>query len=179
VPTETSALRDPTAHPDGGPPSEDRERGPRSRTGGYLTVMSVYGVATAVGAGLVRARKPDAFRDFTGVGELIAIGAAVHKATRLISKDSVTTPIREPFTEFDSSAGPSEVNDVPRGRGLRHVVGELISCPFCLDVWTATAVVLGRELLPRTTRAAVTVLDAVAIADALQFAYVGLEHATE
>lgn len=178
MPTETS-VRDPSAHPDGRSPSDESERSPRSRTGGYVAVMSVYGAATAIGAGLVRTRKPDAFRDFTGVGELIAIGAAVHKATRLISKDSVTTPIREPFTEFDSSAGPSEVNDVPRGRGVRHVVGELISCPFCLDVWAATAVVLGRELLPRTTRAAVAVLDAVAIADALQFAYVGLEHATE
>jgi len=35
-----------------------------------------------------------------------------------------------------------------RGHGPQHAVGELISCPFCLGLWTATALTAGMVYAP-------------------------------
>jgi hypothetical protein len=110
---------------------------------------------------------------------VIAVGAAAHKLSRLISKAAVTSPVRAPFTDYREPAGSSEVNEAPRGSGLQHVVGELISCPFCLDVWSATALTLSMVVAPGPVRAAVAILDSVAVADVLQFAYTAAEQATD
>jgi uncharacterized protein DUF1360 len=62
-----------------------------------------------------------------------------------------------------------------RGTGLRKAVGALITCPFCLAVWVATAFVFGLVLAPRATRLAASVLVAVTGADVLHLAYAALE----
>ena len=36
--------------------------------------------------------------------------------------------------------------------GLRHSIGELITCPFCLDVWIAAGFTIGLVFAPRLTR---------------------------
>ena len=47
-----------------------------------------------------------------------------------------TSPLRAPFTRYEGTAGPAEVMEEVRSTGgLRHSIGELITCPFCLDVW--------------------------------------------
>ena len=56
---------------------------------------------------------------------------------RLLTKDTVVSPIRAPFTRFEGPGGPSEVNERVRGRGWRHAIGELITCPFCAGEWVA------------------------------------------
>lgn len=60
-----------------------------------------------------------------------------------------------------------------RGQGAQHAAGELISCPFCLAVWTGTALTAGMVFAPRATRLGCTVLTAVTASDALQLAYDG------
>ena len=87
---------------------------------------------------------------------------------------NVASPIRRPFTEFEAPGDPAEVRERVEGTGVRHAVGELISCPFCLDVWLATAAVLSRELAPRWHHGIVTVFDTIAVADFLQHAYARL-----
>ncbi len=48
----------------------------------------------------------------------LALGAlATHKFTRLVSKGSVTSPLRAPFTEFDEPAGSAELNERARAAG--------------------------------------------------------------
>jgi len=42
---------------------------------------------------------------------------ATHRVARLLTKDTVTSPIRAPFTRFEGPGGPSEVNERVRGRG--------------------------------------------------------------
>jgi hypothetical protein len=59
------------------------------------------------------------------------------------------------------------------------VVGELLSCPFCLDMWVATGLVASREITPRWHHAAVTLLDAVAVADVAHYATAVLAHVSE
>lgn len=99
------------------------------------------------------------------------LGVATHKLSRLIAKDSVGAVFRAPFTTFEKATGNGEVHDDGRGKGLRHAVGELVTCPFCLAVWTATALAYGLVLAPRATRLVLSVLSTVWVSDVLQLAY--------
>lgn len=143
---------------------------PRERVPSYLTAMTVFGTAWAGFAGLVasgRAVVPEeyAWRD------LVLGGLATHKFTRVISKDGVTTPIRAPFTVFEGEAGDAEVDERPRDEHPLHTIGELLTCPFCLGPWVASAYVGGLALAPRATRTWAAVFSVVAASDFLQQAY--------
>jgi hypothetical protein len=73
-------------------------------------------------------------------------------------------------TRFQGAAGSSEVNEEPRpGKG--HAAAELISCPFCVAVWVATAFSGGLVFAPRLTRLVATGFTAIAGSDFLQLAY--------
>jgi hypothetical protein len=86
----------------------------------------------------------------------------------------VTSPLRAPFTKFEAAAGAAEHVERPRGSHLRHTIGELLTCPFCMDVWVGTAYVAGLAVAPRVTRAWAAVFGVVGVADALQHAYARL-----
>jgi hypothetical protein len=145
--------------------------------GGYLATMSVYSALVGTLAGLARLTGR-AIPEELATRDVVLYAVATHKLSRLLAKDPVTTPLRAPFTAYEGSAGPAEVNEQVRGDGARKAIGELISCPFCTDVWVATGLMAGLIYLPRTTRLAIAALAAVAGADMLQFAYSWLEKAT-
>lgn len=139
----------------------------------YAVLMSVYG-AGVVGLGaLVRRRR--AVPDGIPAGDLALIAVASHKLSRLITKDSVTATVRAPFTRYEEPAGEGEVNEEVRGTGLRHAVGELLSCPFCMSMWVATGFTFAYALAPRATRMAASTLTAVTASDYLQFAHSALQ----
>ena len=104
-------------------------------------------------------------------GDVALFGVATHKLSRTLAKDKITAALRAPFTEHAGSAGPAEVRERPRGRGLRRSVGELVGCPYCLDQWVATGFVGGAIFAPRATRLVAGVFATVALADFLQLAY--------
>ena len=130
-----------------------------------LAVASVAVAGRATGRGL-----PERY-DLSD----IALGAlATHKFTRLISKGSVTSPIRAPFTEFEAPAGSAELNEQARGGRVRHTIGELLTCPFCLGQWVGTGYVAGLGLAPRSTRAWAAVFAVTGVSDILQQVYARL-----
>jgi hypothetical protein len=106
-----------------------------------------------------------------GTGDLALITVATHKSSRLIAKDRVTSAVRAPFTRFEGDAGPGEVSEQARGRGLRRAIGELVICPYCLGLWIAAAFAAGLAVAPRATRWIASVLTALFGADLLQIAY--------
>ena len=121
--------------------------------GGYVVIMAVFGALLSGAAGLALAtgRKLP-----PGVGpwDLPLIAAGTHKLSRTLSKDAVTSPLRAPFTRYKDTGGPAEVmEEVRHYDGLRHSIGELITCPFCLDVWIATGFTIGLVFAPRRARA--------------------------
>jgi hypothetical protein len=61
------------------------------------------------------------------------------------------------------------------GEGAQKAIGELITCPFCLDMWVATGLMAGFIYLPRTTRLAIATPAVLAGADILQFGYAWLQ----
>jgi len=138
--------------------------------GGYLAAMGAYAAVTgtlAVVTRLTRRELPDGL----ATKDILLAATATHKLSRLITKDPVTSPLRAPFTVFEGQEGPAELKEEVRGHGARKAVGELITCPFCLDLWVATGLTAGYIYLPRATRLAVDTLAVLSGADLLQFAY--------
>lgn len=146
-----------------------RERRPLK---GYALAMGAYAAAVGAVVGIGRAkgvRLPERF----GLADTVLLSVATHKASRLMAKDSVTSPLRAPFTRFEEPAGGAELNESVRGRGVRHAFGELLTCPFCLSVWASSSLAAGMVFAPRPTRLVATVLTAVTVSDTLQLAYDG------
>ncbi len=140
--------------------------------GGYVAAMGSFGALAAAISAAVKVTGKE-LPERPSLGDVALVSVATHKLSRLISKDSVTSPLRAPFTRYTSPTGSAEVGEEVRDEGspMRHSIGELISCPFCLAVWVATGLTGGLVLAPRTTRLAATALTAVAVSDFLQLAY--------
>jgi hypothetical protein len=110
-----------------------------------------------------------------GPWDVITAGAATHKLSRLLAKDRVTSFLRAPFTEYEDSSGHGELEEKPRGRGLRLATGELVVCPYCLGQWVAAAFGVGMVAAPRFTRLVAFIYTAETVGDFLQLAYSAAE----
>ena len=75
--------------------------------------------------------------------DVALIGTASYQLSRLISKKRVTAFVRAPFTELEGKGGPAELEEKPRGTGLRRALGELLVCPYCLGLWRPAAFTWG------------------------------------
>lgn len=137
---------------------------------GYAILATTFGVA--LGGGLLLARRQGrALPENVGGYDVVLIGVATHKVSRLLTKDKVTSVVRAPFTRFQRKAGHGEVEEAARGHGLRLAVGELLVCPYCIAHWVAGAFFLGLVFAPRLTRLLAGMWSAHAIADAAHLAY--------
>lgn len=147
--------------------------------GGYLAVLGIYTVVVTVAtvSALVTGRKlPTRW----GLQDLITVTLGTHKLSRTLTKDAVTSPLRAPFTRYTGTGGPAEVQEEVREQSpLRHSLGELLTCPFCLDMWVATGFAIGLVFLPRFTRLVAGVFTVLAGADFLQLAYARAQQAAE
>jgi hypothetical protein len=142
----------------------------------YALFMGVYG--GAVGALAAAAfRRRDSLPERIGAADIALLGVASHRLSRLISRDSITSVVRAPFTRYVAPAGAGEVTEEVRGSGLRHALGELVGCPFCLAQWIGTGFVAGLVFAPRATRIVASVFAVVDVSDALQFGYAALRRA--
>lgn len=165
---------------DGARQEADAYRGDNDRPlGGYLAVMAVYStvVVAAVLAALATGRTlPTRWR----VQDLLIVTLGTHKLSRTLTKDAVTSPLRAPFTRYAGTGGPAEVQEEVREQSpLRHSLGELLTCPFCLDMWVATGFAIGLVFAPRFTRLVAGVFSALAGADFLQLAYAMAQQSAE
>ena len=137
---------------------------------GYAVLMGTFTSLSSAFAVWFRASGRE-LPDRIDARDLALVTVATHKASRLVSKDRVTSAVRAPFTRFEDDAGPGEVSESARGRGLRRAVGELLVCPYCLGMWISAGFVAGLLVAPRFTRWFAAVLTALFGADMLQIAY--------
>jgi Protein of unknown function (DUF1360) len=129
------------------------------------------GFFAALGGGLAAARATGRELERPGIPDVILHGLATQKVSRLIAKDKVTSVLRAPFTRFQDTAGHGELEEAPRGEGLRYAIGELLVCPYCMAQWVAGGLAVGHVFAPRTTRLLSAMWAAQAIADGVQLAY--------
>jgi hypothetical protein len=142
--------------------------------GGYVRVLLTYAGVLGTFAALLRATGRHLPERFDG-RDLVLAAVATHKLARLLAKDPVTSPLRAPFTRYEGTAGPSELQEEVRGEGARKVVGELLTCPFCVGHWVATGFAAGLVVAPRPTRLIASTFTTLAAADMLQFVYAALQ----
>jgi Protein of unknown function (DUF1360) len=145
--------------------------------GTYGTFIGAYGLA--VGAGVALARRTGRRPLRPGPWDVALMMVTTHKIARILAKAPVTSPIRAPFMRYEGASGPSELAEEARGTGVRHAVGELLSCPFCLAQWVGSAYAAGLTFAPNATRLAGATVTAVAGADWLQLIYQRLQQAAQ
>jgi hypothetical protein len=144
--------------------------------GGYAVLIGFFGAVAGGFAAWFRASGRE-LPERMEARDLALVTVATHKASRLLAKDRVTSTVRAPFTRYEGEAGPSEVSEAARGRGLRRAIGELIVCPYCVGMWISAAFAAGLLVAPRFTRWFAAVLTALFGADVLQIAYSKAEDA--
>jgi hypothetical protein len=142
--------------------------------------LGTYGLLAAVfnasfAALLVRAHRSGRIPERIAASDLLLVGTAAHKLSRLITKDKVTAFARAPFTEYQGSGGPGELDERPRGSGLRRGIGELLACPYCIGLWVVAALHGGLLFAPRATRLVASTFTGLTISDFLQIAYKAAE----
>ncbi len=135
----------------------------------YAALLTFYvaSVATLTGMAMKQGRLPRKFN----LLDLALLGIAAHKLSRIIAKDRITSILRAPFVDYIRSADAGEVEEEPRGRGIQRGIGQLVSCPYCMAPWCATALGFGLVFAPRVTRFFGGILASVATSDFLHRAY--------
>lgn len=141
---------------------------------GYTASLALFAggfLVTAGIAALLGRKPPEHFR----IADIVLGGIATHKFARIMAKDAVLSPLRVPFTRFEEPTGAAEVSEEVRDHPpVRKAFGELISCPFCLAPWIASAHIAALVLAPRAARAWSATFTTVAISDLMQHAYAHL-----
>ena len=72
----------------------------------------------------------DADRPLGGYAMTMTVYASVAGAVA----NPVTSPLRAPFTAYQDTSGPAELQEEVRGSGAQKTVGEHITCPFCTGI---------------------------------------------
>ena len=143
----------------------------RPPLGSYLLMASTFaaGMGTFLG---VRRRTGRGLPERIETRDMALLAGASFKLSRLITKEKITAFLRAPFTEYQGKAdAPGEVNERPRGTGLRAAVGGLLTCPYCIGMWVISAFSLGLVTAPRETRFVASILSALGVSDFLQMGY--------
>lgn len=134
-----------------------------------LLVATFLGSSGAFAWWLDRSGRP--VPDRVELGDLALVSVAAHKASRLVTKDRVTSSLRAPFTRYQDDGDAGEIEETARGRGLRRAVGELLVCPYCVGTWIAAGLTASLLVAPRFTRWVSVALTAVTVSDLLQIGY--------
>lgn len=101
------------------------------------------------------------------------LAIAAHKISWLLTKDAVFTFVRAPFSKFSGFVGPgATTSESPRGEGMRYVIGELLTCSWCINMWAATILVLSYFLFPKVTIAVAMLFAILMLADVVTILYI-------
>jgi Protein of unknown function (DUF1360) len=135
----------------------------------YAAIMGTFAGGIALAGGLAALLGRDA-REHDAL-DLAVLGLATFKAARTISRDEVTSFLREPFVEGEAHEGgeePVETGD------LRQAIGELVTCSRCIGTWVAAGLGATQIIAPRFGRLLAWSLATAGLNDWLQAGFAGL-----
>jgi hypothetical protein len=138
---------------------------------GYATMIAVF-MGSFVGL-IAAARKADVLPKRVPFRDIVLLGVATHKLTRIVTRERVTIPLRVPFTQYQGRDGAGQVRHHPRGHGNPRAIGSLGKCQYCAVPRVATGPAAGLLCAPRATRLACSMFAIVAISDFLHQVYAG------
>ena len=128
----------------------------------YMALNAVF--AALLAGVVVAAREKSRASEPLSSRDLAVSGAASFALAKVIARERIGSWVREPFVE-------EEAGGRPRGRGLRHAMGELLTCTRCVGAWSALALVGLRLSSPATGRVVNDVLAVSAMNDWLQASF--------
>ena len=99
--------------------------------------------------------------------DVVAVALSTYKLSRVLTKEDVTAFVRAPVTEDPEAQKPKRA-------GIARVLGELVTCPYCVGLWIASSLSYSLVLFPRETRFFTSVFSAYAAADFLHAGFVRL-----
>jgi hypothetical protein len=103
--------------------------------------------------------------------DLLVLAMATFKAARTITRDEVTSFIRDPFVEGEAHEGDEE--PVQTG-DLHQAIGELVTCSRCAGTWAAAGLATTQVIAPRFGRLLTWSLGAAGLNDFLQVGFATL-----
>lgn len=103
--------------------------------------------------------------------DLALLAIASYKFARIVTMSFIASPLRAPFTVRGKSLKAGEVQDRARGHGLQRAIGNLLTCPFCFEVWSSTFFMFGFSIAPRAFRQLSYILSMAAVGDVLHLGY--------
>ncbi len=150
------------------PPQGSQEA--RPPYGPYAVLMGVYAGGLAAAGALARVLDRD-LKEHTAL-DLVALSAAIFKASRTIASDEVTSFLRDPFVQGAAHEGEGE-QPVQNG-GFEQAIGELVTCSRCIGTWTAAGLAATQVLAPRFGRLLTWTLAGAGVNDFLQAGFAAL-----
>ena len=137
--------------------------------GAYAGITGAFVGGLLAAGGIARALGRDPRGNSTL--DLAVLGLASFKAARTITRDEVTSFLREPFVEGEAHHGGEEA--VETG-DLRQAIGELVTCSRCIGTWVAAALAGTQLVAPRFGRLLTWTLATAAVNDWLQAGFAAL-----
>jgi hypothetical protein len=128
----------------------------------YAALNAVF--AALLGGAVLAARDRTHESDPLTTRDLAVTSAATFALAKVIARERIGTWVREPFVDEDDGRRP-------RGRRLRHAVGELLTCTRCVGAWSALGLIALRLTSPATGRVVNDVLAVSAMNDWLQASF--------
>jgi hypothetical protein len=139
------------------------EQEPKPPYGSYAVIMATFAGGLAGAGALARALDRDPQEQ--SALDLAALALATFKSARTLSRDEVTSFLREPFVEGNAHEGGEKA--IENG-GMRQAVGELITCSRCVGTWIAAGLGATQIVAPRFGRLLTWTLGAAGLNDFLQ-----------
>jgi hypothetical protein len=137
--------------------------------GAYAAIMAGFCGGIGVAGALARALGRDP-QEQTPL-DLVTLALATFKAARTLSRDEVTSFLREPFVEGHAHEGGEEPLE---NGGMRQAIGELVTCSRCVGTWVAAGLGATQIVAPRFGRLLSWTLGAAALNDFLQAGFSAL-----
>jgi hypothetical protein len=135
----------------------------------YAGILSTFVGGLAAAGGIAKLLDRDAREQSTL--DLAVLGLATFKAARTVSRDEVTSFLREPFVEGHAKDGAEE--PVTTG-DLRQAIGELVTCSRCIGTWIAGGLAASQIIAPRFGRLLTWTLATAGANDVLQAGFAAL-----
>lgn len=96
--------------------------------------------------------------------DLPVLAMATFAMADVLAKEKVSTWLREPFVREEADHKPAAAE----GTGIRHAIGELLTCTRCVGTWSALGLVGLWTASPTAGRTTANVLALAGVNDLLQ-----------
>jgi hypothetical protein len=99
--------------------------------------------------------------------DLLLLVMSTFRLGRMVAFDKVMDPLRRPVARTRPDETGAGETVVPRGRGTRRALGELLTCPICAGTWVAAGLVYALHLFPGPARIFMSILGTIGMAEIL------------